>query len=338
LPVVEEVGGITPAEGVLAGTCKRLAPKPAEAGRTAARDTVSCRGKRIPWLSVRVVRVVPLFSLRTAQMDHQAVSALPQPPMSFRLLGVVAVAEAKRRQITPQQIMADQAVETAVATALRSLPSMEALAPRHKGMPVEWDTAQTVPQAVAVLAQLGAMPDQRVAGLAGPALRRQSQVQASLARAEAVDGAVRRLVPQRMVVAQAQAERAQAEPPTPAVGAVAVGAVAQAVPASSSSHWHWDSTMAHYAELDTDNRVIRVLVVANDVITTPDGTEDEALGKVFLTDLLGGTWVQTSYNARIRARYAGPGYAYDAERDEFVPPGWSLIDNVWTAPPVEPLP
>ena len=96
--------------------------------------------------------------------------------------------------------------------------------------------------------------------------------------------------------------------------------------------------MAHYAELDTDNRVIRVLVVANDVITTPDGTEDESLGKVFLSDLLGGTWVQTSYNGRIRARYAGIGYAYDAERDEFVPPGWSLVGGVWTAPPAEPLP
>ena len=96
--------------------------------------------------------------------------------------------------------------------------------------------------------------------------------------------------------------------------------------------------MAHYAELDTDNRVIRVLVVANEVITTPDGTEDEMLGKVFLTDLLGGTWVQTSYNGNRRKRYAGIGYAYDVDRDEFVPPGWSLIDGVWTAPPVEPLP
>jgi len=96
--------------------------------------------------------------------------------------------------------------------------------------------------------------------------------------------------------------------------------------------------MAHYAELDTDNHVIRVLVVANDVITAPDGTEDETLGKVFLTDLLGGTWVQTSYNGRIRGRYAGLGYAYDPVADVFVPPGWTLIDGVWTAPPVEPLP
>ena len=96
--------------------------------------------------------------------------------------------------------------------------------------------------------------------------------------------------------------------------------------------------MAHYAELDATNTVIRVLVVANDVITTPEGAEDEALGATFLRDLVGGTWVQTSYNGRIRGRYAGIGYAFDAERDEFVPPGWSLIDGVWTAPTAEPLP
>jgi hypothetical protein len=78
--------------------------------------------------------------------------------------------------------------------------------------------------------------------------------------------------------------------------------------------------MAHYAEIDEDNKVIRVLVVANDVITTPDGTEDEALGKTFLSDLLGGTWVQTSYNGRIRGTYAGQGYTYDPVADVFVPP------------------
>ena len=97
--------------------------------------------------------------------------------------------------------------------------------------------------------------------------------------------------------------------------------------------------MASFAELDATNTVIRVLVVANEVThATPDGTEDEMLGKAFLSDLLGGTWVQTSYNGNRRKRYAGPGYAYDVDRDEFVPPGWSLIDGVWTAPPVEPLP
>ena len=97
--------------------------------------------------------------------------------------------------------------------------------------------------------------------------------------------------------------------------------------------------MAHYAELDADNIVQRVLVVANDVThATPDGSEDEALGATFLSDLLGGTWVQTSYNGTRRGRYAGIGYTYDAVRDEFVPPGWSLIDGVWTAPPPDPEP
>lgn len=97
--------------------------------------------------------------------------------------------------------------------------------------------------------------------------------------------------------------------------------------------------MAHYAEIDSQNRVIRVLVVANEVThATPDGSEDEALGVTFLTDLLGGEWVQTSYSGRIRVRYAGPGYTYDRTRDEFVPPGWTLINGVWMAPPAEPLP
>ena len=92
--------------------------------------------------------------------------------------------------------------------------------------------------------------------------------------------------------------------------------------------------MAHYAEI-IDNTVARVLVVSNEVThATPDGTEDEALGATFLADLLGGEWVQTSYSGRIRGRYAGIGYTYDRERDEFVPPDWTLIDGVWTAPPV----
>lgn len=97
--------------------------------------------------------------------------------------------------------------------------------------------------------------------------------------------------------------------------------------------------MAHYAEIDSTNAVTRVLVVANEVThATSDGSEDEALGATFLHDLLGGKWIATSYNGRKRGRYAGIGYAYDRERDEFVPSGWTLIDGVWTAPPVETSP
>lgn len=92
--------------------------------------------------------------------------------------------------------------------------------------------------------------------------------------------------------------------------------------------------MAHYAEI-IDNKVARVVVVSNEVThATADGAEDETLGATFLHDLLGGEWISTSYNANKRGRYAGIGYTYDRERDEFVPPGWVLVDGVWTAPPV----
>lgn len=83
--------------------------------------------------------------------------------------------------------------------------------------------------------------------------------------------------------------------------------------------------MAHYAEIDQENKVIRVVVVANAVITTPDGSEDEALGKAFLSDLLGGTWVQTSYNGRIRGVYAGIGFTYDPVTDTFIPPDTEAV-------------
>lgn len=71
--------------------------------------------------------------------------------------------------------------------------------------------------------------------------------------------------------------------------------------------------MAHFAEIDSNNIVTRVLVV-------PD--EQEHRGQDFLANELGlgGTWVQTSYNARIRKNYAGIGYSYDAGRDAFIAP------------------
>ena len=71
--------------------------------------------------------------------------------------------------------------------------------------------------------------------------------------------------------------------------------------------------MAHFAEIDENNIVVRVLVV-------PD--EQENRGQDYLAnDLgLGGTWVQTSYTARIRKNYAGIGMSYDASRDAFIGP------------------
>jgi hypothetical protein len=89
--------------------------------------------------------------------------------------------------------------------------------------------------------------------------------------------------------------------------------------------------MAHFAEIDQDGVVIRVLVV-------PDAQEHR--GQEFLADDLGlgGTWVQTSYNARIRKNYAGIGMVYDNSRDAFITdqpfPSWTLNEETcqWEAP------
>jgi len=69
--------------------------------------------------------------------------------------------------------------------------------------------------------------------------------------------------------------------------------------------------MAHFAELDDDNKVLRVIVV-------PDEREHE--GETWCNSLLGGRWKQTSYNGNMRGMFAGIGYTYDSDLDEFVPP------------------
>ena len=105
--------------------------------------------------------------------------------------------------------------------------------------------------------------------------------------------------------------------------------------------------MAHFAEIDENGVVLRVLVI-------PD--EQEHRGQHFLANELGlgGSWKQTSYNTHngshalngkpFRKNYAGIGYSYDAERDAFIPPkpfpSWILNEQTcnWIAPvemPVE---
>ena len=71
--------------------------------------------------------------------------------------------------------------------------------------------------------------------------------------------------------------------------------------------------MSHWAELDADSKVIRVLVGDNN---DPAGDE----GYQWLLDNLGGTWVKTSYNGNIRYNYAGIGYTYDPIDDAFIAP------------------
>jgi hypothetical protein len=99
--------------------------------------------------------------------------------------------------------------------------------------------------------------------------------------------------------------------------------------------------MAHFAEIDGEGTVLRVLVVADD---------QEARGQEFLADdlSLGGTWKKTSYNTAggvhanggtpYRKNYAGIGFKYDAVKDAFIPPkpfaSWILdVETcLWNAP------
>lgn len=78
--------------------------------------------------------------------------------------------------------------------------------------------------------------------------------------------------------------------------------------------------MAHFAELDENNVVLRVIVVANKDTADENGVENEQIGIEFCQRLFGGAWKQTSYNKQFRKNYAGIGYTYDPVRDAFIPP------------------
>lgn len=87
---------------------------------------------------------------------------------------------------------------------------------------------------------------------------------------------------------------------------------------------------------------MRVIVVNNSDILDAGGNESEIVGKQFCTNLLGGSWIQTSYNSNFRKHYAGIGYQYDQVRDAFIPPkpypSWILDEQTcnWIAPSPKP--
>jgi len=106
--------------------------------------------------------------------------------------------------------------------------------------------------------------------------------------------------------------------------------------------------MAHFAKLNSSNKVVHVSVVDNWNVTDGNGTEQEAIGVAYLESVHGVDpnfiWKQTSYNNNIRKNYAGIGYSYDAGRDAFIAPkpfaSWVLNETTcrWEAPipmPVE---
>ena len=104
--------------------------------------------------------------------------------------------------------------------------------------------------------------------------------------------------------------------------------------------------MAHYAQLDETNIVTQVIVVHNNELVASkqttvneDGSvsvsviESEDKGIEFCKSLFGADtrWVQTSYNANFRGKYAGIGDTFDAENNVFVSP---FVESVEVVTPV----
>ena len=102
--------------------------------------------------------------------------------------------------------------------------------------------------------------------------------------------------------------------------------------------------MAHFAELDNNNTVLRVIVISNQDITDINGIESEEIGVGFCKKLFGHetNWKQTSYNKTFRTHFAGSGFLYNADLDAFIPPqpfpSWTLNTETvdWEAPIQEP--
>jgi hypothetical protein len=102
--------------------------------------------------------------------------------------------------------------------------------------------------------------------------------------------------------------------------------------------------MAHFAELNENNIVQKVIVIDNKDCLDANGVESEEVGAAFCHNLFGGIWKQTSYNANFRKNYAGIGYTYDSSKDAFISPKpfdtWIFNEETcqWdppTSPPVD---
>ena len=77
--------------------------------------------------------------------------------------------------------------------------------------------------------------------------------------------------------------------------------------------------MAHFAELNSSNEVIRVVVISNDDVAD-NGGDYSSQAETFVSNLIphsenGVTWKQTSYNNNQRKQYAGIGFTYDASKN-----------------------
>ena len=105
--------------------------------------------------------------------------------------------------------------------------------------------------------------------------------------------------------------------------------------------------MAHFVKIE-NGIVVHGVVVNNVELLDENGVESEAKGIAFCSNLLGGTWKQTSYNTQsgqhtlggtpFRKNFAGVGFTYDKNKDAFIAPqpfpSWTLNEEtcLWEAP------
>tara|TARA_R110000823_G_scaffold286038_1_gene404432 strand:+ start:416 stop:796 length:381 start_codon:yes stop_codon:yes gene_type:complete len=100
--------------------------------------------------------------------------------------------------------------------------------------------------------------------------------------------------------------------------------------------------MAHFAEIDENNLVLRVVVINDSDCLDESDNESETVGINFCKTLFGGNWVQTSYNHSVRKNYACVGAEYRADLDAFIHPtpfaSWVLNETTckWEAPTAYP--
>jgi len=90
--------------------------------------------------------------------------------------------------------------------------------------------------------------------------------------------------------------------------------------------------MAHFAELNNENIVLRVVVICNEDCIDDNGNESEEKGIETCKRLFGQEtiWVQTSYTGKIRKNYASAGFKYDKQKNIFIPPKpseYSIFDE-----------
>jgi hypothetical protein len=103
--------------------------------------------------------------------------------------------------------------------------------------------------------------------------------------------------------------------------------------------------MAHFAELNSSNEVLRVIVVSNDDVAA-NGGDLHADAETFVTTIVpystgGVAWKQTSYNNNFRKQYAGIGSTYDSSKNKFIADkpyaSWTLnSSDDWQAPVSKP--